>query len=183
MQVKLTKISNIGTLFKVWFIQDFVLFRGRFRQVLLYIIQPISGNNNFVMIDLYGLLYYDIRQYFCTSCNALASWKFRWLIWNPNEFFGVGPSIWEMLFFWSGVANCWEKNKKFSSSYLISETNQHFLVFIFVSTDATFINFNYHIKMKTCNFSFLRLTISTGHRYKFCAVSKFTKIHMTNIVM
>ena len=56
MQVKLTKISNIGTLFKVRFIQDFVLFRGRFRQVLLYIIQPISGNNNSVMIDLYRYL-------------------------------------------------------------------------------------------------------------------------------
>ena len=36
IQVKLTKLSYIDTLFKVWFIQDFILFRVRFRQVSLY---------------------------------------------------------------------------------------------------------------------------------------------------
>jgi hypothetical protein len=34
--VKLTKISHIENLFKVWFIQYFILFRVRFRQVSLF---------------------------------------------------------------------------------------------------------------------------------------------------
>ena len=37
IQVKLTKVSCIRTLFNVWFLQDFGLFRVRFRQVSLYI--------------------------------------------------------------------------------------------------------------------------------------------------
>ena len=36
MQVKLTKISNIRTLFKAMFIQDSILFRARIRQVSLH---------------------------------------------------------------------------------------------------------------------------------------------------
>jgi hypothetical protein len=37
IQVKLTKVSCIRTLFNVWFLQDFGLFRVRFRQVSLYV--------------------------------------------------------------------------------------------------------------------------------------------------
>ena len=37
MQVKLTKIPNIGTLIYVRFIQESDILRVRFRQVLLYI--------------------------------------------------------------------------------------------------------------------------------------------------
>jgi len=36
MQVKLIKISYIGTLFKVRFVQDLSIFRVRFRQVSQY---------------------------------------------------------------------------------------------------------------------------------------------------
>ena len=34
---RLTKISYIGTLYKIWLIQDSVLIRNRFKQVSLYI--------------------------------------------------------------------------------------------------------------------------------------------------
>lgn len=49
-QVKFTKkISNIWTLFLVWFIQDSVFFRVRFKQISLYIFFCIC--NKYTMIN------------------------------------------------------------------------------------------------------------------------------------
>jgi hypothetical protein len=43
IQNKFTKISYIGTLSKVWFMQDFCLFRVWFRQASLYIMVSYIG--------------------------------------------------------------------------------------------------------------------------------------------
>ena len=55
IQVKLTKISYIGTLFKVWFIKDSVLFRVRFRQVKLTKISYIGTLFKVQFIQDFGL--------------------------------------------------------------------------------------------------------------------------------
>jgi len=53
MQVKCTHISDIGTLFQVWFIQYYILFRVRFRKVSLYMVYVIKVLNDILVLN-YG---------------------------------------------------------------------------------------------------------------------------------
>ena len=66
IQDKLTKIYYIGTLFKVWLIQDSALFRVQSRQVLLYIFLLCFTCMIIFLFYLYVYLFVVIL--FCFTC-------------------------------------------------------------------------------------------------------------------
>ena len=59
IQNKLIKISYIGTLFKVWFIHDFSLFRVRLRQVSPYLYKDIL-----TIVEIHNLRIQEITIFF-----------------------------------------------------------------------------------------------------------------------